>query len=317
MESSNTNPNWDCVIVGGGATGASAAVLLGRARRRTLVVDAGPVAATAPSGACSVAGSSEEGGDWGGSGASLGQLGEFPTVTVRSGRVERAERLDTGFAATLDNGERVTARRILIASGIDVVAPDIPGALELWGRGTLFHCPFQNGWEMRDRRWAATGVSDVGMVRALAARGWSDDVVLLSDGPAELSAESAARLDAAGVQVCEGEITGLTGSDGKLKAITFADGSALERDAMLVAPDFGQRWDGADELGLELTEMGALTVDAIGRTNVDGVFAAGDAAAGPQYVNGSHAAVFVHISLVAEEYELPYLMPAPAPVAIR
>ncbi|AKS30884.1 NAD(P)/FAD-dependent oxidoreductase [Mycolicibacterium goodii] len=304
---------WECVVVGGGAAGLSAALVLGRARRRTLLVDAGePSNGVAPV-----------------IGGLLGhdrrpprelyaqgrrELQAYPSVTFREGCVLRGARSDGGSVLDLDDGSRVTAKRVLLATGMQYCPPPLPGIEQLWGV-TVFQCPFCHAWELRDRRLATLAAGAEGVNTALMLRGWSDDVVLLTDGPSELSADQRRLLDNAEVGVDERRVVELIGQDDRLTAIAFADGTRLERDGLLVEAPLRQRDDLAGQLGAQCA-AGELASDAIGidemhRTSVHSVFAAGDTCTEEPSVAsaiaaGSQAAKIIVQSLLADEFGLPY-----------
>ena len=201
--------NWDCIVVGGGAAGLSAALVLGRARRRTLVVDAGEQSNRVAHGI---------GGLLGQDGrppetfyaAGREELATYPSVELRSGEVVGAVRDDDGIVIELANGERERARRVLLATGMDYRRPELAGVEERWG-GSVFHCPFCHGWEVRDRALGILDRGESGVRRALLLQAWSDDVTLYSDGPAELEEGAAERLRAVGVEVDERPVAGLRG----------------------------------------------------------------------------------------------------------
>jgi thioredoxin reductase len=304
--------NWDCIVVGGGAAGLSAALVLGRARRRTLLVDAGEPSNLPAEGI---------GGLLGHDGRppaelyALGraELGAYPTLELRDGTVEGGERVDGGFALDIAGGGRELTRRVILATGMDYRPPDVPGLAALWGR-SVFHCPFCHGWEMRD---AALGVLDGGhggLHRALLLRGWSDDVVLFSDGPVELAAGDLERLSAAGVELDERPVARVIARDGALAAVEFADGSTRARVGLLVPVTVAQRSPLAAQLGAEPADAGpvavdALVVDTMFRTTAEGVSAAGDVSAQFQQVAGaiaagSLAAAGVVQGLMAEDHGL-------------
>jgi thioredoxin reductase len=267
-------PVLDAVIVGGGPAGLSAALVLGRARRRVLVLDAG-----SPANAASQA--------VGGLLAQVGvaptelrragreQLAGFPNVEVRDAAVLGAARTADGFAVEVD-GASLLARSIVLAHGLRYDPPPLPGVKALWGR-SVFHCPFCDGWEVRDLSLAVHGSGPDAARSALVLSGWSCDVVLCTDGPAQLNGERAA-LDAAGVRVREEPIRELVGGAGWLKRIEFESGPPEHRDAMFVRTHRGQPNDLAEALGCELTADGTVVTDAAGRTGVPGVYVAGDAA---------------------------------------
>jgi thioredoxin reductase len=303
----------DCVIVGGGAAGLSAALVLGRARRRILVVDTGQQSNLSAHGI---------GGLLGYDGrppaelyaAGRAELKAYPSVEVRDGTVVNAVASEGGFVVELADGARVGTRRILLATGMEYRSPTLPGLAELWG-GSVFHCPFCHGWEVREQPLAVCANGDRALHSALMLRGWSDDVVLLTNGAADLNTEQRELLSAANVPIDERFIASLHGKDGQLTAVVFADGDSLPRSGLLVATTLHQRSSLAALLGAEFNPPGPVAVDAVKvdpfcRTTVPGVFAAGDVSAQmPQVAAavaaGSLAGAAVMQSLLAQDVGLP------------
>jgi thioredoxin reductase len=301
---------WDCIVVGAGAAGLSAALVLGRARRRTLVVDAGGQSNRDATGI---------GGLLGHDGrapaelyaAGRDELAAYPTVQLRSGEVLGGERQDAGFVLELADGSREVTRRVLLATGMDYRFPALPGIAERWGR-SVFHCPFCHGWEVRDQPLGVLDRGAAGVNRALLLRVWSDDVTLLADGPAELEAHDAERLRAAQVTVDERRVAGLRGPERSLTAITFADGGEHPCRGLLVPVTLHQRSALAEQLGAAAADPGPVVVDAIEvdaafHTNVPGIFAAGDVSPQmPSVANavaaGSSAAARIVHDLIAEAH---------------
>ena len=303
---------WDCIIVGGGAAGLSAGLVLGRARRRTLLVDAGAQSNLAAHGIGGLLG--HDGRDP----AELYETGRrelsaYPSVEVRTGDVMTGERADDGFVLHLADGSRERTRRVLLATGMDYRPPAIPGIDLLWG-GSAFHCPFCHGWELRDQPLAVLARGQRAVHSALLLRGWSDDIVVLTDGPADLEDNDRARLAAADIAVDERSVAELASDKGELSAIVFADGNRLARTGILVATTLHQRSTLAGQLGADPAEPtpvaeNPIAVDGFYRTTAPGVFAAGDLSAQmPQVAaaiaSGSHAAAAVVQSLMADEYGL-------------
>jgi thioredoxin reductase len=268
-------PVLDAVVVGGGPAGLSAALVLGRARRRVLVLDTGRPAnvhSTAIGGLLGHAGSAP--GDLRRAGRE--QLAEHPTVDVRHGEVLDAVPLGDGLAVKVDGGTAVKTRALVLAHGLRYDPPPLPAIEQLWGR-SVFHCPFCDGWEVRDRPLAVHGSGPEAARSALVLAGWSNDVVLCTDGPARLNGERAA-LEDAGVRVREEPIRELAGRDGRLERIEFMAGPPERRDALFVRTRRGQPNGLAAALGCTLSEGGTIVTDADGRTGVPAVYAAGDAA---------------------------------------
>jgi len=301
---------WDCIVVGGGAAGLSAALALGRARRRTLVVDAGGQSNRPAHGVGGLLGHD------GRPPAELYELGRaelaaYPAVELRNGEVVAGERLrEGGFELTLADGRRERARRVLLATGMDYRPPELPGVAERWGR-SVFHCPFCHGWEVRERPLAVLDGGQDGPRRALLLRAWSDDVTLLTDGPAELADDDARRLATLGVTVDERPVAGLRGPDASLEAVVFADGGGeLPCNGLLVPVTLHQRSPLAQQLGATTAAAGlaadaVVVADAGLTTPVPGLSAAGDATgAMPSVANavaaGATAAAFVVHGLMEE-----------------
>jgi thioredoxin reductase len=303
--------DWECAVVGGGAAGLSAALVLGRARRQVLLLDAGEQSNRPAHGIGGLLGhdgrAPEElyarGRD---------ELTAYPSVEVREVSVAEGWRGDGGFSLSTADGAVVRAARVLLATGMDYAVPALPGVAELWG-GAVFHCPYCHGWEVRDRPLAVLG-NAAALHRALLLRGWSTDVVLLTDGPAELDDDERGRLERADVPVVEREVAGVRGNRDALEAVLFADGGELAREGLLVHAPLRQRSSLPADLGAELTEKGTVDVDEFGQTTVPGLYAAGDVSAlMPQVASaiaeGSRVAAVINADLVAVQHGIESLIP--------
>ena len=269
-------PQLDAIVVGGGPAGLSAALVLGRARRRVLVLDTGRPANVK---------SSAIGGLLGQSGvapvelrsAGREQLGDLPSVEVRDAAVVDAGGRSEQLSVRLSDGSALRTRALLLAHGLSYEPPALPGIEPLWGR-SVFHCPFCDGWEVRDRALAVHGNGPDIVRTALVVSGWSSDVILVTDGPAQLGDGGHAMLAAAGVRVREEPIRRLAGDGGRLDRIEFVSGPAEKRDALFVRTRREQPNGLPAALGCELSPGGTIVTDGEGRTTVAGVYAAGDAA---------------------------------------
>ena len=269
-------PRLDAVIVGGGPAGLSAALVLGRARRKIVVLDTGRPANSASNGVGGLLGQSGVApADLRRSGRE--QVAEYPTVEVAFGEATEVERLgDASFEVRIEDEAPVRTRSIVLAHGLRYDPPPLPGIEGLW-RSSVFHCPFCDGWEVRDRPLAIHGNGPAAAQSTIVISGWSRDVVLCTDGPAQLGAERAA-LEAAGVRIREEAVRRLVGTDGRLQRIEFASGPAEEREALFVRTRREQPNRLAEDLGCELRDEGTIATDGEGRASAPGVYAAGDAA---------------------------------------
>ena len=252
--------DYDCVVVGGGAAGLSAAMVLGRARRRTLVVDEGHQS-NRPA--------QHVGGLLGHDGIppaelyrqAAEQVRAYDSVVLRDGRVVEARSEGGGFAVKPSDGGEIRAQALVLATGINYEVPDVPGFAELWG-DAVFHCPFCHGWDVRDRRVVVYGAGEIADRQATLLAAWTDDV---------------SRVDPE-------DVSGVRVEDGILRALVRRDGSEIGCDAVLVHAALRRRDSLPEQLGLELTEDGFVRVDQEAHTSVPGVYAAGDLAFAPQQV---------------------------------
>ncbi|MGH2352250.1 MAG: NAD(P)/FAD-dependent oxidoreductase, partial [Chloroflexota bacterium] len=242
----------DVAIIGGGVAGLSAALVLGRSRRRTLVIDAGePRNAPSPG----VHSFFSRDGMLPSDLLRVGreQLAPYDSVQLRRGRVSTAERVGDGFHLHLDDGAVVAARRVVLALGVVDELPDIQGLRERWGHG-VFHCPYCHGWEMRDQPLAVLGNGGEGVRLARLATGWTRDVVLCTHGRATFGDTERALLDRCGIAVREQRVARIEGEGKAVSGVVFQGGEVLPRAGVLVRPPVRQRSDLPAALGCALTE---------------------------------------------------------------
>ncbi|MER5740552.1 MULTISPECIES: NAD(P)/FAD-dependent oxidoreductase [unclassified Streptomyces] len=281
---------YEVVVVGGGAAGLSAGLILGRSRRRTLVVDAGEPR-NAPS--AHMQGYLSRDGMSPAEFLAAGrrELLEYG-VEVRPGEVTEAAADGGGFALTLADGTALTSRRLVVATGLVDELPEIEGLAERWGRDVL-HCPYCHGWEVRDRAFGVIAGAAMPAHQALMVSHWSADVTLFLNG-AEVTEEDARLLAAAGVTTVEGAVEAIVTEDDRLTGVRLADGRTVAREVVFAAATRLVARDGVlRRLGAELyeTPFGSFVkVDETGRTSVPGVWAAGNVT-GPteQVVNAAGA----------------------------
>ncbi len=296
-------PGCDVVVVGGGPAGLTAALYLGRARRRTLVVDAGrPRNAASPSahGVFTRDGATP---------AELlaearRQLSAYAAVELRRAEAVVAASLGDGFVVRLDDGTEVRARRLLLACGIRDELPDIEGLAGHWGRGVL-HCTTCHGYEVADRELALVTPADAAVSAVASVLQVSRDLVLCASG-ASIDPADRRKLDAHGVRIVESKLLRITGAPPQL-VLHFADGSKLARQAVFVRTVLRPASELPAQLGCRFDAPHRLHVSPNWETSAPGVYAAGDIAALKDQVavaaaSGAHAAIAVHSDLSQEDF---------------
>ncbi|GAB2737296.1 NAD(P)/FAD-dependent oxidoreductase [Salinifilum aidingensis] len=289
--------DYDTVVIGGGAAGLSAATVLGRSRRRVLLVDDG-----APRNAPA----EHLHGFLSRDGESPRELGAVGREEVRRyGGELCGERVDTveqgaesGFVVHLAGGRAVTSRTVLVATGLVDELPDVPGVRERWGLDVL-HCPYCHGHEVRDSAFAVLGGENrpFTLHQAHLVRQWSEDVVFFPGGIA-LEESERERLQARGVRIVDGEVARVRAGGSGVSGVELADGQVFAREVVFVGPRFVPRDDLLRKLGCALGDDGWVSADPAGRTNVPGVWAAGNVVDNPaQLINAASAGTTAGIGL--------------------
>jgi len=294
---------YDVVVIGGGAAGLSAALVLARARRTVAVVDAG-APRNAPAahmhGFLSRDGLPPQ---------DLLAVGRDEMTsyggTLIDGSVAATTRCaDGGFEVRLDDGSVLAARRVLVATGLHDVLPDIPGVRERWGRD-LLHCPYCHGYEVRDQPLGVLGGTTEAVQHAQLVRQWSSDVVLFphTDTP---TAHQREQLAAREIRVVEGTVQRLLVEDDQLTGVELEHGRVVRRTAVFVRPRFVPSTDLLVSLACDLDDDGWVRTDAVGRTTVPGVSVAGNVANPRAQVitaagEGSSAAIALNADLVDDD----------------
>ncbi len=270
---------YEVIVVGGGPAGLSAATILGRCRRQVLVCDDGHYrnqAARALHGFLSRDGIHP---------AELLRIGREQLarydVEYREAHVAAAVCTPQGFELTLADGARLGCRMLLLATGVVDRIPETEGFERLFGAG-VFHCPYCDGWEVRDQRLVAYGRGRNGAGLAAELKAWSGDVRLCTDGPGNLSQADRTLLDGLGIAVHERKIARLEGAE-HLDQIVFRDGSTLPCRAIFLSTGQYQRSELAASLGCAFTRKGAVRTGKMEGTGVPGLYVVGDASKNVQF----------------------------------
>ena len=293
---------YDVAVIGGGAAGLSAALVLSRARRRVVVVDAG-APRNAP--AAHMHGFLSRDGMPPNELLAIGreELRRYGGE-VLEGSVASVTARGSGFRLQLAAGPQVSARRLIVATGLRDEVPDVPGVRERWGIDVL-HCPYCHGFEVRDQPLGVLGGTPGAVQHAQLVRQWSSDVAFFPHTD-EVVAREREELDARGIALVDGAVVRLVVVDGTLSGVELADGRFVRRAAVFVRPRFVANADVLAGLGCATDAQGWVVTDETGRTSVPGVWAAGNAVNPRAQVitaagEGSTAAIAANADLVEED----------------
>jgi thioredoxin reductase len=299
--------DWDVIIVGAGPAGLSAALILGRCRRRVLICDRGTPrswASHAMHGYVSRDGIPPEEFRR----EAHEELARYSSVSFRAEAVVTAQRMPgPRFKVLLEGGESASARKLLLATGVMDELPQLPG-LERYFGVSIFSCPYCDGWEMRDLPIAVYGRGSRGFEMARAMTAWTQNILLCTNGPARLTPSQRAALSANDVAIDDGRIEALEGEGGQLAAIRFAGGRVTERRALFFDTPCHPQSELASALGCEMTASGAIRCGRYEASTIPGVFIAGNILKNVQLSivaagEGAQAAFGINRALTREDFD--------------
>ncbi len=294
---------YDCAIIGGGPAGMNAALVLGRARRSVILFDDNK-----PRNAVTLHshGFITRDGISPSEFRAIGQqeLRRYPSVEMHSARIETVTKQEAIFELVADSGERFEAANIMLATGLQETLPTVDGIYDYYGK-SLFNCPYCDGWEMRDKPLVIIAENQVIAFHvAKVLYNWSHDIVVCTNGKRGLNEEQKAFFLKYGIGLVEEKITALVGQAGQLERIVFEHHQDIKRTGGLVGVQWKQSTTIGQDLGCEVNTMGGIAIDDLGRTNIKGVYAAGDTSTimGAQLVvaaaSGSKAAAGLNTDLI-------------------
>jgi len=293
---------FDVIVVGGGPAGLSAALMLGRCRRRVLVCDAGRPRNSRTD---AVHGFLTRDGIAPAELVALGRR-ELATYGILFEQIEVASASGSSgqFRVQFSNGRQETSRFLLLATGVTDELPLISGLEACYGR-SVFHCPYCDGWERRDRRLVALGPGKPGAGLALSLKTWSSDVLVCTNG-SRIEPRLRERLQRNGIQYRFELIDRLDHDQGLLRSVRFRSGETVERDALFFSSGQHPQCDLAASLGCAFNRRGTVSTGTLSNTNVPGVFVAGDLSHDAQFVvvaaaEGVKAAMAINQALQRED----------------
>lgn len=266
--------NFDVIIIGGSYAGLSAAMALGRSLRKVLIIDSGlPCNRSTPHSHNFLTHDGEQP-------AVMAEKAKtevlvYDTVTFLGGRAVSGNKTEKGFEIITQAGEAFSGRKLIFATGIKDILPEIKGFEECWGISAI-HCPYCHGYEFRDHKTGIMANGDRAFHLVSLIRNLTPDPVILTSGRAAFSEEQSAVLKKYRIRIIEEEIAEIEHKEGRIRKVIFKSGHQVGFKAVYAALPFMQHSDIPALLGCELTEHGYIRVDAFQKTTVSGVFACGD-----------------------------------------
>lgn len=268
------NKEYDVIIVGGSYSGLAAAMALGRALKKVLIIDSGkPCNAQTPHSHNFLT----QDGNAPAEIAFLGkqQVEKYDTVTFLNGLATNGLKIENGFEIHVTSGEKFQASKLIFATGIKDEMPIIEGFSDCWGISML-HCPYCHGYEVRNEKTGILGNGEHGNELSKLISNWTDDLTLYTNGKSTLTKEQTEKLTKHQIKIVEKEIQKLEHQKGYVHNIIFKDGTKAEVKAMYSRNSFEQHCTIPAALGCELNEDGYIKVNPSQETNIDGVYACGD-----------------------------------------
>ncbi len=299
------NKSFDVIIIGGSYSGLAAGMALGRALRKVLIIDDGkPCNIQTPHSHNFITHDGQTPKQI--STTAKKQVEKYKTVEFFEGLATGGAKTDNGFHITTLSGETFLGNKLVFATGVRDLMPEIDGFAECWGISVL-HCPYCHGYEVKNDRTGILGNGDYGFEFSKLINNWTKDVTLFTNGTSTLTTEQKEKLQRHNIKTVETKIDRLEQEAGLIKSIVFQDGSKKSLKALYARPAFVQHCDIPRQLGCEITEEGYIKVDAFQKTSVHGIFACGDNAHPMRSVAnavamGTMAGAMINREMVDEEF---------------
>jgi thioredoxin reductase len=299
------NNSYDVIIIGGSYAGLSAAMALGRALRQVLILDSGkPCNIQTPHSHNLITHDGHTPAEI--TAFAKEQVLQYDTVKFHNGLAIAGKKTVDGFEIKTAANEIFTAKKLVFATGIKDIMPDINGFADCWGISIL-HCPYCHGYEVKNEKTAIMLNGDMGFEVTRLISNWTKDLVLFTNGTSTLTPEQTTKIRKHNIEIIEAEIDHIEHLDGQVKYIILKDKSKVPIRAIYARPVFVQHSSIPEELGCTLTEHGLLQVNAFHKTNIDGIYACGDNSSFGRALSvaiaaGSIAGAAANKELIEEEF---------------
>ncbi|WP_310027547.1 NAD(P)/FAD-dependent oxidoreductase [Flavobacterium arsenatis] len=266
--------NYDAIIIGGSYSGLSAAMALGRSLRKVLIIDAGdPCNKQTPHSHNFVTQDGEKPNVI--AVKAKEQVLKYDTVQFINDKAINGEKSEKGFTIQTQSGAAYSSKKLIFATGIKDIMPDIKGFAACWGISVI-HCPYCHGYEFKNQKTAIMANGERAFHLASLVHNLTKKLVILTTGKANFDDTQLAKLHQNGIEIIETEIAEMEHQNGKIQHIVFKDGKKIDLDAVYAGIPFEQHTDIPVGLGCELTEQGYIKVDTFQKTSISGIYACGD-----------------------------------------
>jgi thioredoxin reductase len=299
------NKSFDVIIIGGSFAGLSAAMSLGRSLRKVLIIDSGePCNRQTPythnfltrdgQKPTEILAIAKE------------QVLKYGTVQFYNGVAINGRTHGDGFEIETQSQNIFYAKKLVIATGIKDLLPEIPGFHECWGISIL-HCPYCHGYEVRNQKTALVGNGDALYHFTQLVTNWTKEIIVFTNGPSALAKDQTKSINKHHIQIIETEIEGIDHENGFVKNIVLNDNSKVPVNAVYTRPPFVQHSDIPQQLACKFTQSGLIEVDPMQRTSLAGIYACGDNSFGGRSVaaavsSGSIAGAMANKELIEEQF---------------
>jgi len=296
---------FDVIVIGGSYSGLSAAMSLGRALRKVLIIDSGkPCNIQTPHSHNFITQDGKTPSEI--SMLAKQQVEKYETVKFYIGLATSGIKTENGFQITTQDGKHFETKKLIFATGVKDIIPDINGFSDSWGISVI-HCPYCHGYEVKNEKTGILANGNFAFHYAQLIRNWTKDLTIFTNGPSTLTQEQTQKITRHNIPIIEKEITSLKHKNGKINSIVFKDNSTFELKAIYARPDFEQHCKIPELLGCELTEQGLLKVDMFQKTTEANIFACGDNTSPMRSIanavaNGNIAGAVINNILTEEEF---------------